>query len=449
MPIKEELDKLTKEYNPVQNQYNPKENCQPQTQKPTSNASFNFCCPFCKKLFRYKLALKKHICPKSNNNDVQPPAPCSSAINSTRQNSSSSSSLMAPVKSTRPSVSTSEEEEPDESMNEGNTDPTKTLMLRDNIYGSNSDRDTNIKKRGRPMGFARLPRIPVSRGVFGSGVCPDCGESYPNKEILKLHTCKSYLGLETENTYRADRQNVELVSRTTQRRSLEESPPVSPDRRQKKKRRHRSSRNRSRSTSSPKRSRSKSGTKSGDADTDSNLNSHVSTTSEDDECKTSCSGYNIKPLEIYPTASFKSTHKTILSSINSECQIQESSETSDNGSIITRAIQSLDNEMAQSSPTDPKDNRDKLSIGKHIENYATNLCSEVPYSDRYSNNLNDNHSTSSSSSDAMSNENRTTKNPARKIVEDFLSCEQCGKPFLDQNLLTDHILEEHDSDPFG
>ena len=36
----------------------------------------------------------------------------------------------------------------------------------------------------------------------------------------------------------------------------------------------------------------------------------------------------------------------------------------------------------------------------------------------------------------------------RPVENDFLSCEQCGKPFSDQTLLTNHILEEHDSDPF-
>ena len=188
---------------------------------------------------------------------------------------------------------------------------------------------------------------------MGSGDCPDCGESYPNKEILKLHTCKSYLGLETENTYRVDRQNVELFSRKTQRRSLEESPPASPATRHKKKRAHRSRTRRSRSKSScSKRSGSKSSTKSGEMDMETNLDSHVST-SEDEECNPPSNGINIKKSEPYPNPTTGTQQKTTLSSLISESQIQESSETDDNGSIITRAINSLDKEMGQSSSSVP------------------------------------------------------------------------------------------------
>ena len=42
----------------------------------------------------------------------------------------------------------------------------------------------------------------------------------------------------------------------------------------------------------------------------------------------------------------------------------------------------------------------------------------------------------------------STQAKERQVESNFLSCEQCGKPFLDQTKLTDHILEEHDSDPF-
>ena len=52
--------------------------------------------------------------------------------------------------------------------------------------------------------------------------------------------------------------------------------------------------------------------------------------------------------------------------------------------------------------------------------------------------------------DPMTYHQRIAQKLDRRIVkEKSVSCEQCGKPFLDQSLLTDHILEEHDSDPFG
>lgn len=41
------------------------------------------------------------------------------------------------------------------------------------------------------------------------------------------------------------------------------------------------------------------------------------------------------------------------------------------------------------------------------------------------------------------------KHDRKKSTEVSVSCEQCGEEFANQNMLTDHILEEHDSDPFG
>merc|ERR1712141_701438 len=129
----------------------------------------------------------------------------------------------------------------------------------------------------------------------------------------------------------------------------EESPPMSPKRRGMKKRRKHKNRNRqrNRSKSSPDTSASRGSIKSGDLDPEMNLESQVST-SEEDELKTSSTRYDNKNLETYPSCT-KVLHNPVLSSITSAFQIQESSETDDNGSIITKAINSLENEMEKAT----------------------------------------------------------------------------------------------------
>ena len=470
IPIKEELDKLTKECNNSENSptnQNSVEqvgslisNMQSITNKATSSTdhqnSHQFTCSSCKKSFRYKLALKKHVCANSNRpteNIVQ-----KSAMSHLPHNSSNNTELLMSNRRSNIWHSSSSEESRDENAGQFDNGQQQNVNLHASAGSKKSShrvQGRNKKSRGRPVGAARIPRIPISRRNIGSCDCPDCGESYPNKEILKLHTCKSYLGLETESTYRTDRQNVELFSRTTQRRSLEESPPVSPGRSNKKKRMHRGrNRNRSHSRSSSK-SESKSSTRSGDVDNECNQNSLMST-SDEDECKPSCPGNIINDSEKNPITT-TSQHNAILSSVNSANQVQESDEMEDTENLVTNAINSLENEMAESSSIGPTpgvtSSCSRLAIHTSMVISSPNASSNnprstSPLSDKYSEKTQQNCLYEVPVDPMMYDKSIPQKHDRRNIKES-VRCEQCGKPFLDQNLLTDHILEEHDSDPFG
>ena len=432
----------------------------------TSVLSHPFSCPSCNKSFRYKLALKKHICSK---NRTEPQRQHEITSFSSASNHHILNTAI-PMKSSRPS-STWESSSDDEAFNGNLAESDKSQRpngdSRQNQHGDITQKQIRpkIKSKGRPCGNTRrIPRLLIHRKNFGSGDCPDCGESYPNKEILKLHTCKSYLGLETENTYRADRENVELFSRTTQRRSLEESPPLSPSPRTKKKRTYRSRNRRSRSRSSPKRSDSRNSSKSQNLDTESSLNNPVSST-EDDEPKVLSRGFsainpesNVKPS--LSTTCLPLKTRILSSIIQNEPQFQESSETDDNGSIINRAINSLEKEMAKSGQSGLNNtllnDSSEITLNSSLEKNSTsrfvpNIDSQTPsssnkYSEKSINETNDKLLEASVAfTDQLSNISQLDK---RLLDKDFLSCEQCGKPFSDQTLLTDHILEEHDSDPF-
>ena len=214
---------------------------------------------------------------------------------------------------------------------------------------------------------------------------------------------------------------------------------------------------RDRSKSSPDTSGSRGSIKSGDLDPEMNLESQVST-SEEDELKTSSTRYDNKNLETYPSCT-KALHNPVLSSITSAFQIQESSETDDNGSIITKAINSLENEMEKASTSLRCDNNVSKSVSytavpsnmsdlsrKALPNPQFPL--DTPSNPKYSN---DTPNNISSHQLAISVYNDKDKKSVQieKSKKEVLCCEQCGKPFSNQSLLTDHILEEHDSDPFG
>ena len=432
----------------------------------STSAINHFLCSACNKSFRYKLALKKHACSNQSSNGMTENNTSRVTQNYHGKNSTSQSARRSHTDSS------SEEESRNENMSLFGNEISQSSAGSERLDGRNGERSSGIRKRsrGRPTSFARIPRLPILKKVVGSGDCPDCGESFPNKEILKLHTCKSYFGLETENTYREDRQNVELFGRSTQRRSLEESPPMSPKRRGIKKRRKHKNRNRqrNRSKSSPDTSASRGSTKSGDLEPELNLESQVST-SEEDELTPSSTQYNNKNLEPYPSST-KATDKTVLSSITSEFQIQESSETDDNGSIITKAINSLENEMAKASSSLRRDNNVSKSVSdttivqfdcptivRRLSNMSDlsrkalpnpRLSLDTHSNQKYSNDTPNNLSSHQLPVSVCNDKDKKSVH-IEKSKKEVLCCEQCGKPFSNQSLLTDHILEEHDSDPFG
>ena len=461
MKIKAELDKLSESQTLTIKSCDKEDS----STKATSAPSHPFTCSFCKKSFRYKLALKKHACskyrnqpPKDHEIDSTTSASSLSTLNTAMQMTSSRKTTAWDSSSedevfSRNSIGSSNDQKPNGVSRHSHQKEMKQSSMR-----------PITKSKGRPCGNTRIPRHLIYRKSFGSGDCPVCGESYPNKEILKLHTCKSYLGLETENEYRTDRQNVELFGRTTQRRSLEESPPMSPVPKAKKKRTYRSRNKRSRSRSSPpKRSESRNSSKSQHLDTESSLTNPVSST-EDDEVK--------EPSFLERAKAFSKLNKDtnaprstsghplktrILSSIfQSDTQFPESSETDDNGSIVNRAINSLDKEMATSQPSGLI--KDTPLIENSQPSTKTSLKSNTTSS--LENNLDSQPSTSSGarmqknipekiqSKFNTGHSSNLSETKERQVESNFLSCEQCGKPFLDQTKLTDHILEEHDSDPF-
>ena len=430
--------------------------------KTTSAPSHLFICSSCNKSFRYKLALKKHTCSKYRN-ESQRDHEFDTATSASSHSTLNTTSQMKPSRRTSHLSNLFDSSSEDEIFSRNSVD-SNNEQKRNGVskHNSRNERRPNqmrptTKSRGRPIGNTKIPRLLIHRRNFGSGDCPDCGESYPNKEILKLHTCKSYLGLETENEYRTDRQNVELFGRTTQRRSLEESPPMSPVPKAKKRRTYRSRNRRSRSRSiPPNRTESRNSSKSQNFDTESSLNNPVSST-EDDEMKEPRVSFNAinRESSIQPSTSCHPLKSRILSSIvQNETQFQESSETDDNGSIINRAINSLDKEMAKSEP------RGLIKNALINDNSQTELNMSLK-SDTTSR-IEPSLKTSESSADRIpgdtpkitqsenitANRSNTPQSDERQLEKNYLSCEQCGKPFLDQAKLTDHILEEHDSDPF-
>ena len=455
--MKKELAKLSTDPTERCEYDEPSPRCQIDAEKSTS-AINHFLCSACNKSFRYKLALKKHVCSNKNSEGM-------TENNTSRvpQNYHGNGNTSQPVRRSH-TDSSSEDESRNENISLFGNEIGQSSAVRERLDDRNGESSSGIRKRsrGRPTSFARIPRLPILKKVVGSGDCPDCGESFPNKEILKLHTCKSYFGLETENTYREDRQNVELFGRSTQRRSLEESPPMSPKRRGMKKRRKHKNRNRqrNRSKSSPDTSASRGSTKSGDLEPELNLDSQVST-SEEDELKPSSTRYNNKNLETHPSST-KAPNKTVLSSIISEFQIQESSETDDNGSIITKAINSLENEMGKASTSLRCDNNVSKSLSDTtVASNMSDLSRKAlptprfplitPSSQRYSKDTPNNLSSHQLPVSVCNLYNDKDKESVQieKSKKEVLCCEQCGKPFPNQSLLTDHILEEHDSDPFG
>ena len=440
--------------------------------KATSAPSHPFTCSSCKKSFRYKLALKKHACSK-NRNELQKDHEMDSTTSASSHSTLNIAMQMKTSHKTSTWDSSSEDEVFSRTSIESNNDQKPNGVFRHNHHNKmkHSPMRPIAKSKGRPCGNTRIPRHLIYRKSFGSGDCPVCGESYPNKEILKLHTCKSYLGLETENEYRTDRQSVELFARTTQRRSLEESPPMSPVPKAKKKRTYRSRNRRSRSRSSPtNRSESRNSSKSQNLDTESSLTNPVSSTDEDEvkepsflERAKAFSKLNRDTNAPRSTSGHPLKTRILSSIFQSETQFPESSETDDNGSIINRAINSLDKEMA-TSQTSGLINDTSRSIPNSIDmrdnsQNATNTSLKSNSTSRFESNVDSHPSPSSSNKIANNNpevaqselsigHSSSSQLQEKQSETNFLSCEQCGEPFSDQTKLTNHILEEHDSDPF-
>ena len=430
--------------------------------KATSAPSHPFTCSSCKKSFRYKLALKKHACSK-NRNEPQKDHEMDSTTSASSHSTLNTSMQMKTSHKTSTWDSSSEDEVFSRTSIESNNDQKPNGVFRHNHHNKmkHSPMRPIAKSKGRPCGNTRIPRHLIYRKSFGSGDCPVCGESYPNKEILKLHTCKSYLGLETENEYRTDRQNVELFARTTQRRSLEESPPMSPIPKTKKKRTYRSRNRRSRSRSSPtNRSESRNSSKSQNLDTESSLTNPVSSTDEDEvkepsflERAKAFSKLNRDTNAPRSTSGHPLKTRILSSIFQSETQFPESSETDDNGSIINRAINSLDKEMATSRSIP-----NSIDMRDNSQN-ATNTSLKSNSTSRFESNV-DSHPSPSSPNKITNNNPEVAQSELsighssssqlqeKQSETNFLSCEQCGEPFSDQTKLTNHILEEHDSDPF-
>ena len=393
--------------------------------------------------------MKKHVCASSSKLTESREK---SALVESDNNSVNTTNQLATNwgSNTWPSSSSDENVSQGDNEREEDTNSNKSMGTK-----KSGNRTKGKRLKGRPTGAARLPRFPLIRRNIGTNDCPDCGETYPNKEILKLHTCKSYLGLETENIYRTDRKNVELISRSTQRRSLEESPPVSPGRSNRKKRVHNTGNsNRSRSRSSSKGSGSKGSTTSVDVDNEHNENSLMSN-SDEGEYRSSCiddptNNFEKEPVKIVLQ------HNAILTPINYE-HIKESDDLDGTQNLVEKAIDSLENEMTETAPfnyTSPvSSSYTKVTISTTMgisstDPHLNDTPSKSSSSYKYSNQMQQNRFPGIPVDPNICDKYSTPEHKKKNVREESVNCEQCGKPFSDQNLLTDHILEEHDSDPF-